>query len=69
MDLLSLVQTLFILKICQIKLRLKILLQELGYLLFQEVKNNKDLAEATTVASKIGYPILIKATNGGGAEE
>ena len=29
-------------------------------------KNIKDLAEAITVASEIGYPILIKATNGGG---
>ena len=29
-------------------------------------KNIKDLAEAKIVASEIGYPILIKATNGGG---
>ena len=29
-------------------------------------KNIKDLAEAKVVASEIGYPILIKATNGGG---
>ena len=29
-------------------------------------KNIKDLAEAKTIAAEIGYPILIKATNGGG---
>ena len=29
-------------------------------------KNIKDLAEAKAIASEIGYPILIKATNGGG---
>ena len=29
-------------------------------------KNIKDLAEAKIVANEIGYPILIKATNGGG---
>ena len=29
-------------------------------------KNIKDLAEAKAIAGEIGYPILIKATNGGG---
>ena len=67
MVLLLLVQILNILKICPTKLKQRILRKKLVYLLLQwVVKNVKNLSEASIIAKEIGYPILIKATNGGG---